>query len=341
MILTEKLLRDTEERKKAMLEKQISEILDKVSEGILLDRDEAVALLETDNESETFYRLIAKANELSRTEYKNRGYVFAQIGLNSAPCPGNCKFCSLARDSFVVETETEKELDEILEEAKRAVEERVDALFLMTTADYDFGRFLEIGREVRKLLPDDVMLVANIGDFDDAQAVMLKEAGFTGVYHIVRLNEGTDTDIPKEQRIRTLDAVKDAGLELIYCVEPIGPEHTYGQIADEMLRARKYGVDIMACMKRVCVPGTPLFEKGEITDLELTKIAAVTRLVTRPKKSMNVHEPKQMTLLAGVNQLYAEIGINPRDCAEKTEQNRGKSVAAMRDMLAQAGYHCI
>ena len=47
------------------------------------------------------------------------------------------------------------------------------------------------------------------------------------------------------------------------------------------------------------------------------------------------------TLLAGVNQLYAEIGINPRDCAEKTEQNRGKSVAAMRDMLAQAGYHCI
>lgn len=44
-------------------------------------------------------------------------------------------------------------------------------------------------------------------------------------------------------------------------------------------------------MKRVCVSGTPLYEKGEITDLELTKIIAVTRLVTRPKKSMNVHEP--------------------------------------------------
>ena len=98
---------------------------------------------------------------------------------------------------------------------------------------------------------------------------------------------------------------------MIYCVEPIGPEHTYEQIADEMLRAREYSVNVMACMKRVGVPGTPLFDKGEITDLELAKIVAAARLVTRPKQSMNVHEPKQMALLAGVNQLYAEIGIKP------------------------------
>ena len=78
-----------------------------------------------------------------------------------------------------------------------------------------------------------------------------------------------------------------------------------------------------------------MYEKGEITDLELTKIVAVTRLVTRPKKSMNVHEPKQMALLAGVNQLYAEIGINPRDCAADTEQNRGSSIESMRDKLTQ------
>lgn len=81
-----------------------------------------------------------------------------------------------------------------------------------------------------------------------------------------------------------------------------------------------------------------MYEKGEITDLELTKIAAVTRLVTRPKLSMNVHEPKQMALLAGVNQLYAEIGISPRDCVVETGKNRGRSIREIKEMLHQARY---
>ena len=60
--------------------------------------------------------------------------------------------------------------------------------------------------------------------------------------------------------------------------------------------------------------------------------------MTRPKTSMNVHEPKQMTLLAGVNQLYAEIGINPRGCAVETGTNRGCSIADVKEMLRQVGY---
>lgn len=76
----------------------------------------------------------------------------------------------------------------------------MDALFLMTTADYDFEKYLEISREVKKLLPEDTMFIANIGDFDETGAKKLKEAGFTGAYHIVRLNEGIDTNLPVEQR---------------------------------------------------------------------------------------------------------------------------------------------
>lgn len=317
---------------------EMERIFAKVDSDENLTKEDALSLLGTDNHSAEFYALIQKANELSRKEFGQRGYVFAQIGLNSAPCTGNCKFCSLGKDNFVAEEKTEKTLDEILEQTKQTVEEKADALFLMTTADYSIEKFLQVAREVKKLLPDDMMFIANIGDFGEDTAVLLKEAGFTGVYHIVRMNEGIDTDLPAEQRIATLDALKKAGLELIYCVEPIGPEHTYSQIADEMLRARDYDVNVMACMKRVGVPGTPLFEKGEITDLELTKIVAVARLVTRPKKSMNVHEPKAMALLAGVNQLYAEVGVNPRDCSVETGTSRGFSIQNVKEMLAQADY---
>lgn len=317
---------------------RLKEIFSKADADEDLTKEDALELLSINNQSEDFYALIQKANELSRKEYGQRGYVFAQIGMNSAPCTGNCKFCSLGRDNFVAEEKSEKTIEEILQQAKWTVEENADALFLMTTADYSIEKFLETAREVKKLLLDEMMFIANIGDFNEDTAVRLKEAGFTGVYHIVRMNEGIDTDLPVEKRIATLDAIKKAGLELIYCVEPIGPEHTYSQIADEMLRARDYEVNVMACMKRVGVPGTPLFEKGEITDLELTKIAACARLVTRPKMSMNVHEPKEMALLAGVNQLYAEVGMNPRDVSAETGDGRGFSIKNVRDMLAQAEY---
>ncbi len=125
---------------------------------------------------------------------------------------------------------------------------------------------------------------------------------------------------------------------MYYCVEPIGPEHTYEELADEMLRAREYKVNMMAVMGRVGVPGTRFADSGEITELELTKIAAVAGLVTAPGKSMNVHEPKKMPLLAGVNQLYAEIGINPRDTSEKTEDNRGKGIRETVKLLEEAEY---
>lgn len=316
----------------------LQNVLRKVDCNEELSKEEIVMLLKIDNYSEEFYKLLSKANELSRKEFHNRGYVFVQIGLNSAPCSGNCKFCSMAAEHFVVEEECERSEQDILIEAKEAAEQKADAVFLMTTADYDLERFFNIGKKVKEVLPESTMLVANIGDFTEKTAMHLKEIGFTGVYHIVRLNEGIDTDIALETRIHTLDAIQKAGLDLLYCVEPIGPEHTYEQIADEMIRARNYHVDIMACMKRVAVEGTPLFKKGEITDLELTKIVAVARLAVRPKISMNVHEPKSMSLLAGVNQLYAEVGSNPRDRKADTKMHRGYSAKEIKNMLYQAGY---
>ena len=175
-------------------------------------------------------------------------------------------------------------------------------------------------------------------DFDLSYAQQLKSAGFTGAYHIVRLREGVDTDISPEQRIKTLHAIVDAGLRLYYCVEPIGPEHTYEELAAEMLRAREYHVDVMAAMRRVNVPGTAFEHSTMISDIEMAKIVAVTRLVTMPRISMNVHEPLSTAMLAGVNQLYAEIGVNPRDTSLNTENSRGFSVSDAEQMLRSAGY---
>ncbi|WP_243454400.1 radical SAM protein [Desulfosporosinus fructosivorans] len=314
------------------------DLLLSAKKGELIVKNDVIRLLNVDYNSDKFYELLATANFLSRTEYNNQGLVFAQIGINAEPCSANCKFCSMGQDHYSLPITGRRNIEEILSELDLLITNGINDFFLMTTADYPVNDFMDIAKVIRKRLPDSIKFVANIGDFDYKTARSLQKIGFTGVYHIHRLREGIDTSIKAETRINTLNAVRDAGLELYYCVEPIGPEHSYDEIATEIIRARDYNVKVMAVMRRTPVKGTPLYEKGQISAIELTKIAAVARLVTRPQRAMNAHEVTQMTLIAGVNQLYAEYGANPRDTEVQTEKNRGFSVTQAWNMLWEAGY---
>lgn len=306
-----------------------------------LTREETIQLLNIPNNSKLFHDLISVSDRMSREVYHDQAYIFAQIGLNASPCPMNCKFCSMAQSNYVMGTQFRKtmaDVEDLKETARQLAQAGAHDLFLMTTADYPVDEFLSIGAEIRKVIPDKMRLVANIGDFGEDTAQKLIQAGFTGVYHIRRLGEGKDTDILPEKRIQTLEVIKNAGLELYYCVEPIGPEHTYEEITDEIFRAKEYSVEAMAVMRRTPVPGTPLAKNGMITSMELTKIAAVTRLAAKPSRSMNVHEVTPMSLIAGVNQLYAEVGANPRDNIGDTENNRGYGVKKTIELLTDAEY---
>ena len=309
-----------------------------IGEGSPVTKEQALRLLSIKNLSPEYFRLLSQACESARRRYGQKGYIFVQIGLDSSPCRRNCRFCSIARCNHENGERKETSLEEILSAVKAIDFTKVTALFLMTTAEYDPEHFLQIGRAVREHIPEHIALVANTDDFDAAYGRKLRQAGFTGVYHVVRLREGEDTDVASEVRVATLDAAQAAGLRLYYCVEPIGPEHSYEELVTEMMRAREYHVDVMAVMRRVNVPNTKFEAKGMIDDYEFAKIAAVTQLVVMPEVSMNVHEPSLVAMLGGVNQLYAEIGVNPREMSRKTEHGRGYSVNEAAQMLRNVGY---
>lgn len=318
---------------------KVQHVLDKALSGEELSWADAEVLLAVDYNSEEMYSLMSCANLLSRRMFNEKGEIYAQIGINSNPCSKNCSFCSLAKKHGLLGEGYELTEVEVLQKVKDFVDSGANEIFIMTTADYDFERFLSIGRSVKKSLPKDMKMVANIGDFGPEQAAALLEAGFTGAYHVCRLREGKDTQIDPETRKATLTAIRDSKLELYYCVEPIGPEHTKKELIAEMFRAKEYGVSVMAVMRRIPVPGTPLAKLGQITELELSKIAAVTRLVAGDTiRAMGVHEPSILSLIAGANQIYAETGSNPRDTREDTSKGRGFSVADAKRMLWEAGY---
>ena len=312
------------------------DLFSRAEAGETLTREDALRLLAIENGSADYYRLLGIANRDARKRFGGRGQIFAQIGIEASPCPANCGFCSLAKDVFRPCDSFELPLCEGERLTDQLVRDGADELFLMTTVNYGKDPFLRYAAAIKKHLPDGMRFVANVGDFDEAYARELKRVGFTGVYHIRRLGEGVDTCLEPAQRIRTLDAVKKAGLELYYCVEPIGPEHTPEEIVTEMFRAREYPVEVMAVMKRIGVPGTRLYSRGEISAAQLAKICAVTELCVRPRRAMGVHEPDELCLMSGANQIYAEVSVNHRDLNLQTEQGRGASTARAGQLLRTA-----
>ncbi len=316
----------------------MKEIYNKIQSEQSLELDDVIKMLEVEVLSEEYYKLIQFANAYARRTFNNQGVIFAQIGVDAAPCSINCKFCMLAADHFKEKNRSHLELESVKHRAKSLVKANASEVFIMSTAEYEPDMFLRIGQEVRKCIGDDVRMVANTGDFDLSYAQKLVAAGFSGVYHICRLQEGVDTQASVEERLQTLDAIQEAGLELYYCVEPIGPEHTNEQIAEEILRAKNRNVNVMAVMRRVNFEESPMVHLGEISAVRMALICAVSVLCVRPKRAMGVHEPEIVSLLAGANQLYAESGNNPRDVFENTEEHRGFSVFDAKKMLKEAGW---
>jgi len=316
----------------------MKKLFDKARSGAELSRDDALELLAIETCSEAYYELLGIANAESRAQYGGHGSIYTQIGIEASPCPGDCKFCAFAEsvfdknNSFLLPVETAIKMSEVL------VKQKVDEILLMTTANFTNGDFLEYAAKVRAHIPSDMRFVANVGDFDEDFAKEMRKIGITGVYHVCRLREGVDNKLSLEQRVRSIEAACEAGLERYYCVEPIGPEHTHEELVEEMARAKKYGADVAAVMKRTCVPGTELHARGEISSAELAKICAVAKLFIKPRRAMGVHEPDILCLMAGANQVYAESSVNPRDLNMTTEDGRGATMEKAIGFITAANW---
>ncbi len=320
--------------------KTITKILDKSHNEELITRDEAMTLMGIDLLSPEMYALCGTANELSRRHFNNLGEVYAQIGLDFAACPGNCEFCSFGAVHGIVEKDIEYPVENILRAAKICEQQGANGIYLMTTARYPFERFLEIATAVRQAISSELPMVANVADFNEEQARAIAAAGFQAVYHAIRLNEGKGTAFPRQHRIRTIEAARKAGLNIHFCVEPVGPEHTAEELVDLMFLGLDLGAAFSGAMRRVCVPGTGSCDRGSVSWWSLAKTIAVCRLVMGNTVSGHcTHEPNLPAILAGANLLWAEMGPNPRDDRPDTENYRGMSVEACRAILAEADYN--
>jgi biotin synthase len=180
--------------------------------------------------------------------------------------------------------------------------------------------------------------VANTRDLTHREAEQLLDAGFVGAYHAVRLGEGKDTPFMVKKRIRTIEVLRDVGLKWMNCVEPVGPEHDVEEILDLMFLARKYEATYSGIMRRINFPGSPMENCGMITELEMARMLAVSRLVMGDVASAHCsHEPHEISLMAGGNLFFPEVGSNPRDGKEQMGTGRGKSISQTKQIHREMG----
>ncbi len=322
-----------------MIGSKVNDIVNKVWDGHFINREEIVSLLRIDPHSMEGGFIMTAANSMTRAASKGKAEVHAQIGLNLSPCPNNCSFCSFAAKNGIFKDTKEISIEEVIQSALRAEADGANAIFLMTTHDYSFGKYIELSKEVRRKLKPDKLMIANIGDFEYEEGRQLKEAGYTGIYHAVRLGEGRDTQINPEARLNTMKAARDAGLLIGTCVEPIGPEHSVDEIVEKILIGRKLNPCYSGAARRITIPSSELEPYGMISEYRLAFLVAVVRLAMgRTLVGNCTHEPNLLGAIAGANLFWAEAGTNPRDTEAETSKGRGLDVKFCMEIFREAEF---
>ncbi len=185
----------------------------------LITFDEALALGElTDHDD--ILALVDRAWEARREKFGDSTDLCSLVNAKSGGCAEDCGFCAQSR---YAEADTPMhamlEPDQILEHAKAAEAAGAHRFCMVTQGQGLSKRDFEKVVEGAKLVSENTNLkrCVSIGHISPTRAKRLKEAGIQRVHHNVESARSyypeVSTTVRYEGRMRTLDAVADAGLE--------------------------------------------------------------------------------------------------------------------------------
>lgn len=334
------------------MDERIEAILENAAGGRAVTQKEAVKLLELPENSLEAALLRVTANAVSRRRFDNRAVLLGQIGVDMAPCDGDCAFCFFARSHTSIEASV-LPTDDIIERCNRFAAGGASAVFLMTMHRFGFEWFRDLCAELRRSIPADLGILANVGDITASQMRELKDAGVSGAYHVCRLREGSDSCMQPADRLRTIDRIIETGLDWYNLCEPVGPEHTPAELAEHIWIGVERPCRQHGAMQRFPVAGSPLYELGTVSLSRLSQIVAVVALATADKKEMTsiaVNVSNVAALFSGANALFPESG--EPDCGQAEaapdaadgfttalwRRDAEITTADCRNMLAAAGF---
>src|ERR1044072_7067509 len=258
--------------------------------------------------------LVEKAWEVRRENFGDSTDMCSLVNAKSGGCAEDCGFCAQSR---YAEADTPMhammEPEQILEHAKAAEAAGAHRFCMVTQGQglskRDFDRVLEGARLVAE--QTNRKRGASVGHMSVERAKALKQAGIQRVHHNVETAESyypeVSSTVRYEGRLRTIDAVKEAGLET--CVGGIlnlgETREQRVEMAFELARINPTSVPINLLNPR---PGTKFGDREYMDPVEAVKWIAIFRLILPEAlfrlcggRVENIGELQGLAVKAGLN----------------------------------------
>jgi biotin synthase len=296
----------------------------------LISREEALRLGELEDRAE-IEALVERAWRVRLERFGDSTDMCSLVNAKSGGCAEDCGFCSQSR---FAEADTPMHAmmdpDQILEHA-RAAEAAGAHRFCMVTqgqglSKKDFESILEGARLVAS--ETNLKRCASVGHMSVKRARQLKDAGIQRVHHNVETAESyydeVSTTVRYEGRLRTIDAVREAGLET--CVGGIlnlgESREQRVEMAFELAKIDPTSVPINMLNPR---PGTKFGDREFMDPWEAVKWIAIFRLILPSAlfrlcggRIENLGELHALAVRAGINgvmmgNFLTTLGSEPED----------------------------
>ena len=292
--------------------------------------------------------LVERAWEARRNRFGDSTDMCSLVNAKSGGCAEDCGFCAQSR---YAEADTPMhammEPDQILEHAKAAEAAGAHRFCMVTQGQglskRDFAKVLEGARLVSE--HTNLKRCASIGHMSADRARQLKDAGIQRVHHNVESSRSyypeVSTTVRYEGRLRTIDAVKEAGLET--CVGGIlNLGESPGQrveMAFELAEINPDSVPINLLNPRV---GTKFGERDLMDPWDVVKWVAIFRLILPDAlfrlcggRVENLQDLAPLAVKAGLNgvmmgNFLTTLGVEPAEDRAMFEE-LGLNVARQPD----------
>ncbi|MCH2182344.1 MAG: biotin synthase BioB [Mariniblastus sp.] len=274
-------------------------LADRVISGEPIDRQQALELLETGDEN--LLDLMAGAFRIRQHYFGKTVQLYFLMNAKSGLCPEDCNYCS---QSKISDAEIPKynllSRDKLLDGARVAVERDSKTYCIVISARGPNER--EIAA-VETIVPEikekyDLKICACLGLLSEDQAKRLKAAGVDRVNHNLNTSDSFYAKIctthTYQDRIDTLEAVRDAGMEL--CSGGIiGMGEKREDIVRMAFSLRDLEVQSIPLNFLNAIEGTPLEGQQELNPRMCLKALAMFRYVN-PDREIRIAGGREIHL---------------------------------------------
>jgi len=274
-------------------------LADKVLDGGQVSRDEALSMLDCPDES--LLDLLAAVYRVRRHYFGNQVQLYFLMNAKSGLCPEDCTYCSQSKISTAeIPKYNLLSRDKLLEGARLAAQRDAKTYCIVISARGPTDREMQA---VTAIVPEikqryDLKICACLGLLTPEQASQLKQCGVDRVNHNLNTSEACYSDIctthTYHDRVATLEAVRDAGMEM--CSGGIvGMGEQPHDLVDMAVALRDLGVQSIPVNFLNPIDGTPLAGKSDLNPRTCLKVLSMFRFVN-PDREIRIAGGRELHL---------------------------------------------